>query len=63
MIIYGQKFGQEFQKATQRGEKQQWFIEKPKLDNASKLRGIYFIDPEDIEFKETMRNARKSWNC
>ena len=40
-------------------EKHKWAIEKPKLDNARKLRGIYFIDPEDKEFKETIRNARK----
>ena len=26
-------------------EKHKWAIEKPKLDNARKLRGIYFIDP------------------
>ena len=42
-------------------EKHEWAIEKPKLDNASRLRGIYFFDPEDKEFKETIRNARKSW--
>ena len=29
------------------------------LTNARKLRGIYFIDPEDTEFKETIKNARK----
>ena len=29
------------------------------LDNARKLRGIYFIDPEDTEFKETIKNARE----
>ena len=29
------------------------------LDNARRLRGIYFIDPEDKEFKATIRNARK----
>ena len=46
-------------KAAQRQEKQQWAIEKPKLDNARKLRGIYFIDPDDKEFKETMKKARK----
>ena len=39
-------------------EKQKWSHEKPKLDNARKLRGIYFIDPEDKEFKETIKNAR-----
>ena len=30
-------------------ERHKWSIEKPKLDNARKLRGIYFIDPEDKE--------------
>ena len=36
-----------------------WSKEKLHLDNARKLRGIYFIDPEDKEFKETIKNARK----
>ena len=40
-------------------ERQKWSHEKPKLDNARKLRGIYFIDPEDKEFKETIKNDRK----
>ena len=40
-------------------EKQKWSEEKIHLDNARKLRGIYFIDPEDKEFKETIMNARK----
>ena len=30
-------------------EKQEWAIEKPKLDNARRLRGIYLIDPDDGE--------------
>ena len=34
-------------------------MKKPKLGNAKKLRGVYFIDPEDKEFKETIKNARK----
>ena len=34
--------------------------EKPKLDNARSLRGFSFIDPEDKEFKETIKNARKN---
>ena len=37
-------------------KKQKWSNE---LDNARKLRGIYFIDPEDKEFKETIKNFRK----
>ena len=41
-------------------EKQDWAVEKPKLDNAGKLRGTNFIDPEDEEHQETIeKNARK----
>ena len=40
-------------------EKQKWSHEKLHLDNARKLRGIYLIDPEDKEFKETIKNAHK----
>ena len=40
-------------------EKQKWSNEKSHLDNARKLRGIYFINPEDKEFWETIKNARK----
>ena len=40
-------------------ERQKWSHEKPQLDNARKLRGVYFIDPEDKEVKETIKNARK----
>ena len=35
-----------------RKEKQKWAIQKPKLDNARKLRGIYFTHPDDEEFKK-----------
>ena len=42
-------------------EKQKWSNEKLHLDNARKLRWICFIDPEDKEFKETIKNARKKW--
>ena len=37
-------------KAAQKREQQEWANEKPKLDHAQRLRGIYFIDPEDGEF-------------
>ena len=40
-------------------EKQKWSNEKLHLENARKLRGIYFIDPEGEEFKKTIKNARK----
>ena len=39
-------------------EKQKWSNEKLHLENARKLRGIYFIDPEDTEFKGTIKSAR-----
>ena len=35
-------------------ERHTWSDEKPKLDNARTLRGIYFIDPEDKAFKKTI---------
>ena len=40
-------------------ERQKWSNEQPKLDNARILRGNYFIDLEDKEFKETIKSARK----
>ena len=40
-------------------EKEKWSHEKPKLDNARKLRGFYFIGPKDTEFKKTIKNVRK----
>ena len=40
-------------------ERQTWSNEQPKLDNAGRFPGIYFIDPEDKEFKDTIKNARK----
>ena len=44
--------------AAKKKEKQGWTVEKPKLDNVRKLRG-FFSDPEDGEYKETIKNARK----
>ena len=42
-------------------EKHKWSDEKPKLDIARRLRGIYFIDPEDKEFKEPLRLHERNW--
>ena len=44
--------------AAKKKAKQRWAIEKPKLGNARLLRGIFFIEPEDEEFKHTMKAAR-----
>ena len=40
-------------------EKHKWATENPKLDNARRLRGIYFIDLEDMEFKEISLKCKK----
>ena len=45
--------------ASIRKAKQKWAIEKPKLDNARKLSGIFFIEPEDEDFKNIMNNGRR----
>ena len=44
---------------SKRKEKQKWAIEKPKLDNARRLRGIFFIELYDKAFKSIMKNARR----
>ena len=46
-------------KAAQNREKQEWKKEQPKLDNARRLRGIYFIDRDDQDHKETLENATR----
>ena len=47
--------------ASKLKEKQKWAIEKPKLDNARRLRGIYFVDPKREEFKDILKNARRKF--
>ena len=44
-------------------EKQNWSSERPKLVNARKLRGIHFIDREDMELAEIIKTAQKNWKC
>ena len=44
--------------SSEKGKKHPWAVEKPKLNNSRKLGGIYFIDPDDKELKETIKNAR-----
>ena len=47
--------------AAQQKEKQQCARDKPKLDNARTLTGIFFLDPEDVEYEGTIKNARKKF--
>ena len=39
--------------------KQEWAIEKPEIEHARDLRGIYSIDPSDEEYKDIRKNARR----
>ena len=45
--------------AAHKKAKQRWVIEKPKLDNARQLRGVFFIEPNGEEFKLTIKAARR----
>ena len=54
-----QKCGPKNAKAAQNREKQEWKNEKPKLDHARRLKGIYLIGPDDQDYKETLKIARK----
>ena len=53
-IMYGQKFGKPFRFGRNRNGQ-----ERPKLDNARKMEGIYCIDLDDEEYKELLKNARR----
>ena len=55
----GQKFWTKIGKSAQKTERQGRAKEKPKLDNARRLGGIYFIDPEDKDYKETINDAKR----
>ena len=55
----GLKLGAKLGKAAQNREKQEWKNEKPKLDNARRLRGIYFIDPDDEEYKNPFKKCEE----
>ena len=46
-------------KAVQNREKQEWAKEISELDKAPRLRGIYFIDPDDEEYKHIFKNEKR----
>ena len=56
--MYGQICGSICLMQRKMKAKQRWAIEKPKLDNARQLRGIFFIEPNDEEFKLNIKAAR-----
>ena len=45
--------------AAKKKAKQRWAIEKLKLDNARQLRRIFFVEPNDEEFKLAIKAARR----
>ena len=45
--------------AAKQKAKQKRTIEKPQQDNTRQLRGTHFIEPDDEEFKLTMKAARR----
>ena len=48
---------------SQQKEKQHWAEEEPKVDDARKLRGIYYMVPEDKEFNKTLKMLGKVGKC
>ena len=55
LTMYGQICGR-ISDAAKKKVGQRWAIEKPKLDNARQLRRIFFIEPNDEEFKVTIKS-------
>ena len=45
--------------AAKKKAKQRWAIERPKLENVRQLRGIFFVEPNDEEFKPTIKASRR----
>ena len=46
-------------KAAPKREQQEWAIEKPKVNTARNSRGNYSIDPDDEEYKDIIKIARR----
>ena len=55
---YGHNSGRKLERMPS-CRRRKWSHEKRHLDNERKFRGIYFIEPEDNKFEETIKNARK----
>ena len=59
-IMCGQKFGRKLVKPLRIEKSRNGQKEKEKLDNARKVKGIYFIDPDDKEYSEIIKNAGRN---
>ena len=58
-IIYDQNSVRKWERMPSWRRSKSGLMKSSILENARKLRGIHFIDPEDKEFKETIKNAHK----
>ena len=58
-IIYGQNSGNQWESTPSWRKSRSGLMKSSILKTLEKFRGIYFIDPEDTKFKETIKNARK----
>ena len=60
--ISGQKYGPACHQWPEIWTSMNGRLKSPQVDNARRLRGIYFIDPEDGEYKATIKKTRRqSW--
>ena len=59
LMMYGQICGNLCPMQRKKKAKQRWVVEKPKLENARQSRGIFFIEPNNEEFKLTVKAARR----
>ena len=48
-------------KAAQNREEPEWKNENPKLDSARRLTGTYSVDPDDQDYKETLKKRGENW--
>ena len=55
---HGQTYGQTRQRIPSKKKNSIWAKEEPKLDNGRRLRGIYHVTPEDLEF-DFLKRAKK----
>ena len=54
-IACGQKYGRKLVNLPQNRNKQEWKNEKPKRDNARRLRGFFLFLSDDQDYKETQK--------
>ena len=61
LTLCGLRFGKKSQKRRSEEKSKSGLSKKINLENARKLLGIYFIDPADEEFNETLKMRVESW--